>query len=1044
MNSRSLVRLFQSCFLFVAGSAPLVTVAQSGGGTIQGRVLNATSGTYLNNARVTVAGTNVEAFTNEFGEYRLTNLPAGTVTVRAAYTGLAAQTASVAVTPGGRTEHDFSLARADARTPGAEETIVMDAFVAAATKEMSGQEIAINEQRFAANLKNVVSSDEFGDIAEGNVGEFLKFIPGITIDQVGPDARNISVRGLPPESTVVMVDGSPMASAASATASRVFELEQVSINNVSRVEVTKSPTPDLPANAVGGSVNMVSRSAFERARPLFSYRGYFNWNTDQGLFEKTHEGPSRESSNHTNPSFDFSYIRPVNKNFGFTLTGSFSDAYNTDYRAQPQWVPTVTGSSLSTADRPFMRNYTNFFGPKVTQRMSLGTTIDWRISHGNVLTFGAQWNYYDAFFNNKTANMNTLGTITNQPPADWGPTFTQSRPGAAAVDRSSSNRRKYGTTGHFSLKYMHDGPVWKFDAGGTYSDATSHYRDAEKGFVFQSVMNLTGITLRLDDIDGDNGVPRRVTASSATGAALDIADIAPYRFNNILFNEQDGRDVVTSARLNARRDFTLPMIESPLNVRTGLDVRRMDRDLSNHNRSRYNFVGPDGSSAATSADNLAGNYDFVDHGFLRDGKTGYGEPSLQYPSPYKIYDLFTAHPEYFVEDLPYRIQNAAVDSKKLTETVSAAYLRTDWRFFSNRLWIAGGVRYERTDDEGEGVLNDPTALYQKDASGRLIRGANGLPVRIAGLSAADAAARQYTVRGSQAKRNYDGFFPSANVVYNLTPNLLVRGSYAKTISRPALAQIIPGMTVSDPNTTNENNLLITINNTGLNPWTADNYDLGLEYYFGKNANNVVSVGGFRKDIKDFFANRRVDATPELLESFGLDESYMTYDVSYRFNSGDATVEGFEINYRQALTFLPQWARGVSVFYNMNSQRLAGTTLADFSNFVRRSDNYGVTLSRPKFTVRVKVNDLGRQRRNLITGTNMSPSTYRWRAPRRAVDVDFEYRFHRAISFFIAGRNVNDAPSRFEEVYGEGTPEYARPNNYWLHGVNYVFGVKGSF
>ena len=207
---------------------------------------------------------------------------------------------------------------------------------------------------------------------------------------------------------------------------------------------------------------------------------------------------------------------------------------------------------------------------------------------------------------------------------------------------------------------------------------------------------------------------------------------------------------------------------------------------------------------------------------------------------------------------------------------------------------------------------------------------------------------------------------------------------------------------------------------------------------------MISVGGFRKEIKDFFATQRVDATPELLESYGLDESYLTYDVQYRYNAGDATVTGVEINYRQGLTFLPHWARGVDMFYNMNQQRLQGTTLADFSNFVRRSDNYGFTLNRPRFMVRVKVNDIGRQRRNLITGTNLSPATYRWRAPRRSFDVDFEYRIRRGISFFVAGRNVNDAPSRFEEVYGQGTPEYARPNNYWLHGINYVFGFKGSF
>ena len=45
---------------------------------------------------------------------------------------------------------------------------------------------------------------------------------------------------------------------------RVFEFEQVSINNTSRTEIVKVPTPDLPSDSLGGSVNLVSKNAFER------------------------------------------------------------------------------------------------------------------------------------------------------------------------------------------------------------------------------------------------------------------------------------------------------------------------------------------------------------------------------------------------------------------------------------------------------------------------------------------------------------------------------------------------------------------------------------------------------------------------------------------------------------------------------------------------------------------------------------------------------------------------------------------------------------
>lgn len=74
-------------------------------------------------------------------------------------------------------------------------------------------------------------------------------------------------------------------------------------------------------------------------------------------------------------------------------------------------------------------------------------------------------------------------------------------------------------------------------------------------------------------------------------------------------------------------------------------------------------------------------------------------------------------------------------------------------------------------------------------------------------------------------------------------------AFAKTIGRPNLSEIIPSISISDP-TANDTNRTITVVNTGLKPWTAENLDLSIEKYF-ENAGHA-SVGAFQKDIKDFF------------------------------------------------------------------------------------------------------------------------------------------------------------------------------------------------
>ena len=229
-------------------------------GSIAGRVTNAAGDTFLERVRVTVEGTTLETFTDAGGAYRLDGVPAGAVRVRMFYTGLAAQSAPVTVVAGQSAAFEVALGAPD-RGAGGNVPVKLDQFVVATSKEMEASAIAINEQRFASNLKTVVSSDEFGTVAEGHVGEFLKFLPGVTMDYAGGNAREISINGAPAENVPVTLDGFALATAISGIA-RAAAVDMVSINGIARVEVSFSPTPDTSGAALAGSVNMVPRSAF--------------------------------------------------------------------------------------------------------------------------------------------------------------------------------------------------------------------------------------------------------------------------------------------------------------------------------------------------------------------------------------------------------------------------------------------------------------------------------------------------------------------------------------------------------------------------------------------------------------------------------------------------------------------------------------------------------------------------------------------------------------------------------------------------------------
>ena len=273
MNTSALtLRFARRCF---AATALLIFATILGAqavstGTIEGRVFDSRRGEYLEKARITVDGSQQETLTAATGQYRLTGIPAGTVTLKIFYTGLGSHAEIVTVAPGQTVQHDVTIsgmATAGKGPAAAGDVVRLDAFTVASSKEMDGAALAINEQRFARNITNVVATDEFGTIADGSVGEFMKFLPGITSDYTGGDARRFSINGAPAGNVPISMGGFDMASAAGAGTGRQVELDQVSINNVSRIEINRSPTPDTAGAALSGSVNFVPRSAFERNKP---------------------------------------------------------------------------------------------------------------------------------------------------------------------------------------------------------------------------------------------------------------------------------------------------------------------------------------------------------------------------------------------------------------------------------------------------------------------------------------------------------------------------------------------------------------------------------------------------------------------------------------------------------------------------------------------------------------------------------------------------------------------------------------------------------
>ncbi len=269
-------RAFYVVAKILAGTSLACLPATAMAEEIVGNVTNAASGNALAGAVVRVAETRQEVVTAQDGGFLISNLAPGDYTIVVSFAGLDKQTIAVTVPQGGIARQAVQLTSEVINTG---EILVV--------ARLEGQAGAINLQRQAPSLRTVVSADALGQIREGNIGDALVRLPGVSVETRAGVQRTATIRGLAPQYNTVTVDGLRMTNV---DGNRDIALDSFPANMLARVEVIKSPTADMSADAIGGTVNLVTKSAFDKRGLVFEanlgstyndLRG--NWNYEAGL-----------------------------------------------------------------------------------------------------------------------------------------------------------------------------------------------------------------------------------------------------------------------------------------------------------------------------------------------------------------------------------------------------------------------------------------------------------------------------------------------------------------------------------------------------------------------------------------------------------------------------------------------------------------------------------------------------------------------------------------------------------------------------------------
>lgn len=1017
-----LIRVWLALLVLCIGNTWTLHAQEPATGRIAGRVFNPATRDYVRSAQVRIEGTERVVETESDGSFRFDDVPAGEVTLTVTYTGYTAAPERLTVAAGQTAVREIALTSTltgGERRPGAAETVQLQQFVVSSARE--GDAKAIMDQRRNMNITTSVASDVFGDVADGNVGEFLKFLPGVDIEYQEAESRGPRLGGLDPQYTGVTIDGVNLASADAFVSYGATEngtiggsvrsvgFESMSINSVESIEINRTLSPDMDANAAAGSINMKSKRAFDRKGRSFGFTLGAALNSDEFHLKRTW-GPDERKHYKVRPNAILEYSDVfMDQRLGVRLNISESNSYSEEYRLTHAYNTTPAPAQGDT--RPMVLTSLAFKdGPKFIGKFATTLTADFKASSRLTLSLSAIFNAYDTLFYSRSMTLNLASNNTNAATGRatvQGDLLSVQTGGGAAntaknvgLGPTNANKLTNTITVYPSFEYKFE----RLTLTGvvSYSKSKNDYESIERGIARGGVVNGVVADFRAT----------RPSIQSAEWTVVqtggpDWSNLVNYTNPRITNEGRYAMNQNISGQTDAK--YVLPFRRVPMFVKFGVkaheETRKSD-DLGPY--QNWSYIGPGGGTTGSWA-----GYDspqLFDMGTTNALTVANMPPQVD---SRRVAALFREHPEWFARNAtPANFYQAYIaNHRDFLQLVSAGYGMAHAKLTS-KLQVQGGLRWENTVTKAKEF--DPLPNAEVTRAGHAI--AAGQPTTIAGYEYKFFSQPRVTRKGE-----YDNLFPSFSLKYNATRALQAQFGYSRAISRAPINDLA-GVWVID-----EINQVITAPNPALKPELSNNYVGRVAYYFEPVGQFSVQVS--QNDISDLrLTSQRIAA--EALEF--VEPEYENYDFIVTRNSErEWRFRGLEVAYAQSLSFLPGALRGTSVrvsytrtYANERRPGLAPHKIAGNLNWSYKAVSLGIGgiwLDDTPFT-----GNYGFYRKHNIK-----------------FDVNGSYRLSRRLSLYFQGRNVlNQSHEVYQSPFIEGEGGVMqRMGNF---GAAWVFGVKGMF
>ncbi|MBN7821749.1 TonB-dependent receptor [Bowmanella yangjiangensis] len=873
-------------------------------------------------------------------------------------------------------------------------------------------ERAVDIKRNNIGFSDSIVATDIADFPEQNLAEALQRMPGVTIERNKGLGSKVNVRSLPSEFTHVSING---LATASGSGGRDVEFDIFASEIIQGVTVQKSPTAADEEGGIAGSV------LISTARP-------FDYNERQLVVSA--DAAYNSISEKTDPKFSFL----ASDTFGdWGALVSFSKASRTNrtdsnsginFRPLSRWTE-KKGSSQWQSDQtievlardtgvvisdPFDTEQTNrvVFLDKVGDRAYLNDQDKWgataslqfKPSETLSLTFDAMLGGYDntedeydaaAYSASSISALEQVHSYDNTTLADYGVVVLTDVSYAATQHEFLSKENVHETDySQYSLSLDWDVANWQITGLLGYSGA-------EK---LSDTSNLKHVAFapsrsRYTDTGGE-------TIVSANPQSIDMYNSPDkYLFDSYEVNLEEIQDDKYAAQLDFARPLSLDFLPSLAKVQFG--VRYTDKSKQ-RNRGSNTVRGPaEGDSSWRNTRTLQDSdiqliSDLVPGGrYMKqlDGSPQWSQVGNDYARDTFRYSGFNVD---FADSEFYQVD----------EEVLSLYAMTDFLFDIGHMPVTlnAGVRYVDTS-----VLS--FGYHQVQNSD----GSTG-----------------YTPEPVSKDGGYQEVLPSANLMMELSDDLMLRAAYSETLMRPALGDIAYKRTVS------VNEFKYRDGNPDLKPTYADQWEIGLEYYlenggllavsyFEKTIEGVVreSLTGVVKDVTKYNANGTVDGIYD-------------FDVYQKVNAeGAYDVSGVELIAQFPLSMLHPMLEGfgINANYTMLDNSLTGAS--DLSiptppeGLADKTWNATLYYENAAFDARLSYNY--KDKYVEVIERDMYPV---YRDAYGQLDLSLGYQLTDDIKVSLEGINITDEETRAYTI----APVF--PSMYEFSGRRFSLGVRASF